>query len=350
MTDIHPALQPLATRWATFIDKVRGRVREIEGEAQAAYREVIAHDVVDGTALSGVSSALKSRMQALRAKVDDSWNTIDAEIDKVDIDAQTVGRFRGTQLAIGKRFGRELELKTEEITVRGEAEAARALAEVVRREAGTPIPCTQCGAQLTPSSWHEAVNITCPSCRAVTTASPGTATMMLLRGSGAIQLAREAAWPQWCALQDAEAMWHSLRHKTLDDLARYEQAHRSYWQAYGEAMARVHPGWTKDTIANEVRGKLSWFMDTTAKDDRTVRENNSAGLAAVASGDPAKVHAWAKLQRDPGGACEDLLAAIVERRWHDHAKWLSQVVAPICESNPHELYAEAEYYFATRGD
>jgi hypothetical protein len=322
---MNPQVQPLAARWDTFMTKVRGRIAEIEGEAKAAYAEVIATEVIDGTALSGVSSAIKSRLQALRAKVDDSWSTIDGELDKVDVPAKELGLFRAQQRALGNALARELDRRTEEMIVRGEADAARALHAIAEREKGAPVPCGQCGAELRSPSWHDTVNLTCPHCKAVTTAYPGTATMTFFRGSGAIQLAREAAWPQWLALQDAEETWRRLRHKGLEDLALFEAAHRTYWQVYADAMARVHPGWGPQQVADEVRGKMSWFVETTAKDDRTVRENTSAGLAAVATGDAVAVKAWASRQRDPGSACEELLEAVLERGWKDHAPWLAQV-------------------------
>jgi hypothetical protein len=78
---VPPALAPFHTRWLTFVEKIRARVREIETEAIAAYREVIAIDVVDGTGVTGVSTALKSRLIALRQKVDDAWTKIDNEMD-----------------------------------------------------------------------------------------------------------------------------------------------------------------------------------------------------------------------------------------------------------------------------
>jgi rubrerythrin len=340
---MNPHLQPLATRWDTFMTKVRARVAEVEGEAKAAYDEVIATEVIDGTALSGVSSAIKSRLQALRAKVDDSWNVIDNEADKLDVPARDLGLFRAEQRALGNALAREIDHRTEEMIVRGEAAAARALYALAERERGAKVACAQCGAELMSPAWFDSVNITCPSCGAVTTAYPGTAAMTFFRGSGAIQLAREASWPAWLALQDAEAAWRELRHKTLDDLARFEQAHIAYWRAYGEAMARVHPAWSAQRIADEVRGKMSWFYETTAKDDRTVRETNQAGLAAVAAGDAGALKTWAGKQRDAGSAYEDLLQAVLERGWHEHARWLAQVAGISAED-----LADAVYWQSTR--
>lgn len=336
-------LQPLATRWDTFMTKVRARVAEIEGEAKAAYDEVVATEVIDGAALSGVSSAIKSRLQALRAKVDDSWNVIDSEADKLEVPAQELGLFRAQQRALGHALAREIDRRTEEMIVRGEAAAARALLALAERERGAKVACAQCGAELQSTAWFDSVNLTCPSCRAVTTAYPGTAAMTFFRGAGAIQLAREAAWHAWLALQDAEAAWHALRHKTLDDLARFEHANIAYWQAYGEAMARVHPAWDARRVADEVRGKMSWFYDTTAKDDRTVRETNQAGLAAVAAGDAGALRAWAGKQRDASGAYEALLQAVLERGWHDHARWLAQVAGISADD-----LADAAYWQSTR--
>ena len=78
---IPTVLAPYQARWLTFADKIRARVKEIEGEAVAAYQEVIAVDVLQGTGVNGVSNALKSRLLGLRTKVDEAWSKIDGEMD-----------------------------------------------------------------------------------------------------------------------------------------------------------------------------------------------------------------------------------------------------------------------------
>ena len=341
----HPALAPLEVRWTTFLDKVRARVMEIDREATAAYAEVIAADAIDGTALSGVSSALKARLLQLGAKVDDSWSTIDAEVDKLDLeDGREAGRFQGAMLTHTARFKTWLERETERIITQGEAGAARALHAVALEETRQTVPCQHCGAELGRPLWHQAINVTCPHCKAVSVLTPGTASVMFTAGGGAIFLAREAAWPAWCAMQDAEVLWHRLRHKTLDDLARWEAANRAYWQTFASAMGSYHPGWTAAHVANEVTGKMSQFMLTTAVDDRTVRENNGVGIAAVAAGDPARVSAWVNAQRDADDAAETLIVAALERGWHQHATWIAQVLG----LGP-DTVDELAYYQANRG-
>ncbi len=351
----HPSLAPLAQRWSTFLDKVRARVKEIEGEATAAYADVIASDAVDGTALSGVSSALKARLLALAAKVDDSWSTIDAEIDKIDLDdGRATGWFRGAQLALKAQFARWLERETERIIVKGEADAGRALHAVALQEVGQQVPCGHCGVPLDRPLWHQTVNVTCPHCKAVVTLTPGTASAMFTGGAGAINLAREEAFGAWCAMQEAEVAWHKLRHKTLDDLARWEGANRAYWQTFADAMGRLHPGWTPKHVADEVTGKMSWLLQTTSVDDRTVRENNHAGIAAIAAGDPNAVVAWVQRQRDPEDAGEMLITAALERGWGQHATWVAQLVGPLVAADEPgwaaEKVDELTYYQATRGD
>lgn len=356
MQAVPPPLAPLATRWTTFLDKVRARVREINGEAALAYTEVLSVEAVDGTAVSGVSSALKARLLALRAKVDDSWSTIDGEIDKIDLDdARVVGRFRGQMLTLKAAFERELERETERMIMQGEADSGRALQAVALQEIAIAVPCQHCGAQLDRrnSPWHQAVNLTCPHCKAITTATPGTAAQSFAMGAGAMFLAREIAWPYWCAMQDAEVAWHKLRHKTLDDLARWEAANRAYWQAFASAMGTLHPGWTAKHVADEVTGKMSWFLQTTSADDRTVREQNGYGIGAVASGDPNQVAAWLQHQRDPSDAADMLIEAAIERGWAQHAPWIAQIAQPIVASDEPgwaaEKVDEATYYHATRG-
>lgn len=343
-----PALAPFQARWVTFADKIRARVREIETEAVAAYKEVIAiGGVLDGTAVSGVSNALKSRLLGLRQKVDEAWGKLDGEIDALDLDDDVRGHaiYRAQMLSAKGAFERELERLTETMIAYGEAECARGLAAIAIKEADAPLACQQCGAPLRRPSWCDTVNVTCSSCHAVTTSTPGTAGMMFAKGSGAIALAFEAALPAWYAKQDAEHVWHSLRHKTLEDLARWEAANRAYWQAFAETMAKHLPSWTQETIANEVRGKMAQFMMYEAQADRVDRENMSAGVAAGCSNDPQQVLAWLGRQRDADSKREELVNAFLERGWKDHAKWIAQLSGMSTED-----YADCEYYFACRGD
>ncbi len=341
-----PALAPFQTRWLAFADKIRARVKEIETEAMGAYKEVIAIDVLQGTGINGVSSAIKSRLLALGTKIDEAWSKIDGEMDGVEVDDDRAGAiYRAQMLSAKGAFGREIERITETMITYGEAEAARALQVVAMKEADAPLNCQQCGAPLKRPSWCDTVNVTCSSCRAVTTSTPGTAGMMFGKGSGAHSLALEAALPAWYAKQDAEHVWHSLRHKTLEDLARWEAANRNYWQAVAEAMAKFMPSWTAETVSNEVRGKMSQFMEYEAKSDRTDRENLGAGVAAGCSNDPNQVMAWLGRQDDSDSKREELVNAFLERGWKDHARWIAQISGMDAES-----LADCEYYYACRGD
>jgi hypothetical protein len=346
MMQAPPELAPFQARWVAFADKIRARVQEIEAEAVAAYKEVIAIDVLQGTGITGVSNALKARLLGLRQKVDDAWTKLDGEMDEVELDDAKPGAiFRARMLSAKGAFERELERITETIIVYGEAEAARALQQIAMKEAEAPLACDHCGAPLQRPSWCDTVNVTCSSCHAVTTSTPGTAGAMFAKGAGAIALAFEAALPAWYAKQDAEHVWHSLRHRTLDDLARWEAANRNYWQVFAEAMAKHLPSWTEQTVADEVRGKMSQFMQYEAQSDRIDRENMGAGVAAGCSNDPAAVLAWLGRQRDRDSAREDLVNAFLERGWRDHAKWIAQITGM-----DGEQLEECEYYFACRGD
>lgn len=353
-TQFPPALAPFHQRWTTFLDKVRARVGEIEAEAKAGYAEVIAHDAVDGTGMTGVSNALKARLLQLAQKVDDQWSKIDSELDSVDVDGRAGGYFRAQLVSMTGAFKRWLERETERMIMQGEAQWARALHQAALAETRIPVACQHCGAPLERPLWHQSINVTCGACRAVSVVTPGTACAMFVGGSGAIFLAREAAWDYWCQMQDAEALWHRIRAKTLDDLARWEAAQRAYWQAYASAMGSYIPSWTAQTVQDEVNGKMSQFLLYTAQDDRTVRENNSVGVGAVAAGDPNQVVAWVQRQRDPESAAEDLINASLERGWTQHAQWVAQVLGPVVAAGEPgwaaEKLDECAYYYATRGD
>ncbi len=349
-----PQLAPFGVRWTGFLEKVRGRVQEIDAEARAGYAEVISHDAVDGTGMTGVSSALKARLLQLAAKVDDQWSKIDSELDSVEVSGRVGGYFRAQLVSMTGAFKRWLERETERMIMQGEAEWARALHQAALAEVAIPVACQHCGAPLEKPMWHQSINVTCGACRAVSVVTPGTAASMFVGGTGAIFLAREIAWDQWCQMQDAEALWHRIRHKTLEDLGRWEQANRSYWQCYASAMGNFIPSWTAQTVQDEVTGKMSQFLQWTAQDDRTVRENNSVGVNAVAAGDPNQVVGWVQRQRDPSDAAEMLINASLERGWTQHAQWVAQLLGPVVARDEPgwaaEKLDECSYYYATRGD
>ena len=353
-------LTAIADRWNAFTGKVRDRLQAVFAEADAAYKDVIAIDVVDQTAVSGVSSALKARIHGLGDKIDESWSKIDEEIDRVGDgidDAKVVGRFRGQMVGTKLQFRRWVDRSAEDFIVRHEADAARGLHAKAMTEVGAPLACSQCGAGLQRAMWHQPVNVPCPHCNAVTTATPGTAGALFVAGSGAIALAFEAALPQWHALQDAEVQWHKLRHRTEDDLARFEQATLAYWTAFAQARGQWMPGWGEPQINADIVGKMGHFQTFTTAMDRTVRAEMTRGIAAAASGDPNAVHAWARSQRDAGSAAEDLLSAAVERGWDDLARWLAPVVHPLIQPDEPggpwvaEKLAELQYHLVdTRGE
>ncbi|MCX5745727.1 MAG: hypothetical protein NT062_24900 [Proteobacteria bacterium] len=71
----------------------------------------------------------------------------------------------------------------------------------------------------------------------------------------------------------------------------------------------------------------------------------SRGIGAVGSNDPNQIQAWLGQQRDADAAREELVTALVERGWRDHARWVAQLTGMSTED-----YADVEYYYATRGD
>ncbi len=52
-----------------------------------------------------------------------------------------------------------------------------------------------------------------------------------------------------------------------------------------------------------------------------MRQNNHAGISAIAAGDPNAVVAWVQQQRDPEAEGEVVIAAALERGWGQHATW-----------------------------
>ncbi len=238
-------------RWSAFLTKVKARVDEILAEADPGFDELIATEVLDPVPLSSALSEFHARMLGLEKKIDDSWEKIDAELSDDDD--------RDALYELGRRARKDLARRSRVMQVQKQAKAAhalweKALAEMERMKRSTK--CSQCGAPISPTVFHEASNVTCTHCKAVSVVRPGMATLLFFQGIGLHALGEEAALDESARLEDATERWHAKREKRRADVDAYLAAHRKYWLTYARGYGAKVPGWTEEQAKAMAEAKL----------------------------------------------------------------------------------------------
>ena len=232
-------------RWEAFLAKVQARADEICAEADAGFDGLIAAEVMDPVPLASAMSELHARMMGLEKKIDESW-------DKLDLDGDAL-RAQGTQLK--QRIARQ----SKALQVTKAAKAARAVQKLAQAEMAKSVQCSSCGGPLEPTVRHEASNVTCPHCKAVSVVRPGMATLMLYGGGCLHAFGEEAALDESVRLEAAVERWHAAREKRRSDVDAYVQAHRSYWLVYARGYGACVPGWTEAKSRELAEAKLGFL-------------------------------------------------------------------------------------------
>jgi hypothetical protein len=241
-----------AQRWETFLAKVAARADEILAEAGPAFDELIATEVLDPTPLSSALTELHSRMLGLERKIDDAWEKIDAELgDEGGRDAL---------IASGRAVRKAIARKSKVMQVQKQARAAHAVWELARAEmeqVKTSTRCTHCGAPMEPTVLHQASNVTCAHCKAVSVLRPGVATLYFFQGICLHALGEEAALDESARLEDAIETYQALRQKRQSDVEAWRDAHRRYWVAYARGYGAHVPDWSEQKARDLVQARLA---------------------------------------------------------------------------------------------
>ncbi len=306
------SLDALDARWKTFLGKVEARLGEILAEAGPGLDELNATEVLDPVPLASALTEVKARLQALSRKVDDSWSTIDAELDQLE----DAGSRRDAMIRAGDVLRERIEAETEALELGKAADAARALYALAEAELDKPgggRKCSSCGAPLAPTAFDRPSNVPCTHCKAVNTVRPGLATAMFFQGGGSHALAAEAAAEAGKALKAAEKRFQGLRHPAQEDALAFEAATAVYWRAYCEARGARTPGWTSARLDKEVKEKVGQAMHF-LKRDAPAWQRMSRALALARAGDRRGLEAWlADEGADGSVSLDDVLEAAKER-------------------------------------
>lgn len=302
--------EAVVTRWTTFLDKVSARLADVQAEADEGLTAIVDDEVLDSGPLSHALSELKARLEALRKKVDDAWETtIEPELERAGADEA----LQRTQRRRGRALGAAVEAMYEHLEVTHQARAARRLKALADAE-GTERPCAKCGAPLTPEAWVRPTNVSCAHCGALNTVRPGTATVMFLQGGGREALAREATVAEATALREAARAFEQRAPPTEQDAATYRRALEAYWRPWCAARGRWTPGWSDARLDEETQVKVSqaWHW---VEPERAAWKRRSTVLALALAGDTAGVRDFlATTGRSHRMSLDELLELAVEQR------------------------------------
>ncbi len=318
LAQLSPPLRARTTvvleKWQGFLVKVGARVDEAVAEADVGLDELIAAHSTDPGPLGAAFSALQARFRGLQTKVSEAWEKIDGELDAVRDDAEgndaaLLSRL-WAQLSRSRRdWLFDLDLRYERLTIRKEADLARALYQQSERERGEPVNCHHCGAPLRVETWWQSSNVVCSSCKVVNSVSPGPGIAYFYGGNGAHALVRERSQDWVYAQLHAERAYKALRVPTEEDFQRYVGAVRAMYTAYYQTMAALNPAFSGDPNAL-IEAKMSHYAHYDSGADKKARAANGVMLQLAMAGDRVGLGAHLRAEKLDLGEC---LYAAAER-------------------------------------
>ncbi|MBL8955887.1 MAG: hypothetical protein JNK82_34250 [Myxococcaceae bacterium] len=241
-------------RWSAFLQKVSQRADEILAEAEPGFDELISMEVLDPVPLSSALTEFHARMLGLEKKIDDSWEKIDAELDEPAA--------RDELYAAGQKVKKSIARRSKVLQVQKQAKAAHAIWELAKTEMAkvkASTRCSQCGAPIGVTVFHEASNVTCGHCKAVSVVRPGMATLMFFQGVCLHALGEEAALEESARLDEAVERYQGKRSKRKADVDAWVAAHRKYWLVYARGYGTHVPGFDEEKAKAMAEAKLGWL-------------------------------------------------------------------------------------------
>jgi len=255
-------------RWDGVLAEIAERHRHVLAAGEAVARQLVVGAAGGGDYQPVVQqvAAVEARLQEVEAKIEETWR---GQIDDAIVAEGHDAAVREAQFARGRVLRHALDDARDELRTRVFAELAR------RRQAHAlaqhqPVPCRRCGALLVTALGFHAVDLTCPTCRAVTLWQPPEL-MLSAATLGAHAVAQEAALPEWRAMRAAERALHAVRPpRPLAPLQAYERAQLAYWRAYLKARARFEPALARDPEL-EIRKRMEqWYVYSAEFEDAWV--------------------------------------------------------------------------------
>ena len=272
MTTSAPNLSahPRYVRWTAFLAKIRTRIDEICAETEAGTRALIAQDPTNPQALKTAQQALNQRVENIRRKIEKAWSEEELDRIKPTADGPAVA---APESAYDEWHATERYLSETWTTckVRCMAEFLRAMWPHVEAALAKPIPCTRCGAALTPSARHTSETVTCAHCQAVNQCIPEPLVYAWFADAPHNLGLEEVLTKRYAVLragedaaQAREAAYRRTGERPPEPLAskqRREAMAREYYVAFAEAKSRVRPAPAEEQSA-EVERSMAAFRQS----------------------------------------------------------------------------------------
>jgi rubrerythrin len=247
-------------RWVGFLAKIERRHGELVAEAEAGLAQMVAADPAQVQAMGNTIQGIGFRLETLHDKVDGAWERNDDEF--FDAGGGFVDRARDA------REDMDVNLRSNwaRVSVRGVANAYRAMWPEVEASMARSPSCTQCGATMEGIHVYKPLHSTCPFCNAVNQLFPEDTVRIYFEGAPHA-LGVEAALEQRFAVErhrrEADrarraTRWGSEPVGSLDELARLE---RLYWERYGEVRRRLS-GESEESSRELIESRMTQFRDS----------------------------------------------------------------------------------------
>jgi hypothetical protein len=159
-------------RWSAFLAKLRQRIDELCADAEAGTRTLVAQDPTNPSALSTALGALDARIEGIKRKMETTWHG--QGLGRETQPGPDGAHRRAPEGAYAEWHASERYVVDTwtACKVRCMGQLLRAMWPHVDAALRRPIPCSQCGAPLSPSTRHSAETVTCAHCRAVNQCIP----------------------------------------------------------------------------------------------------------------------------------------------------------------------------------
>lgn len=214
-------------RWTGFLDKLTGRHAQILEEARDGCLGLLEACDGDIGPMSQGWTAMNVRALQLESKITNTWSE---KVEGVADDVVHAHEDRGHALE------RALERQRELCRIGLYADAARHIWTRALEEQVSAFGCTQCAGPIEVPPTMRSINLTCPSCSAVTTFEPGQRVRSIAH-TCIHPLCEAATLAQSDAVAAAQEAVHANETpQTVDALIG---AYRVYWTAYLELRASM---------------------------------------------------------------------------------------------------------------
>lgn len=202
MSENSPEYQALVNRWDGFLAKIKDRFNEVLNMSKEPLQELISGLEYDSIVVHNALQGIKNEsVYQLDKKINEAWEKMDAEMDKLDVNYNLVSPHREK----GATTSRWMWDEFERFSVKTFADASRQIEKNIRSvvDENAIHNCVSCAGQLPVEIWaFQAVNVICPNCGSVNTYEPDGRVRAM---EGVIAAyAQEHAMEEWVKLLDSD--------------------------------------------------------------------------------------------------------------------------------------------------